>query len=75
MALRFRLAIVLLLLSLPVLGGCTADQKDKKEQSVKDTNQTAVQAVQAIQVPLDRARNAAAQEENHTRQVEEQTKK
>lgn len=73
MTARFRILIPLLL-SLPLLFGCTDNKKDKAviEQG-QDT--AAEQAIQAVKVPMDRARTAADQEKSHIKQVEEQEKK
>lgn len=74
-----RIFISFLLLGLPLLIGCSGEQEKtgKKEKSAIEqrTDKAAREAVDRIKVPLDQARMAAEQENNHKRQLEEQQKK
>jgi hypothetical protein len=68
--------VLILLVCLPVLTGCS-DNKEKKEKSAieQTTDKAAKEAVERIKVPLDRARTAAEQENERNRQIEEEGNK
>ncbi len=68
--------VLILLVCLPVLTGCS-DNKEKKEKSTieQTTDKAAREAVERIKVPLDRAKTAAEQENDRNRQIEEEGNK
>jgi hypothetical protein len=79
MTIWLRALMSLLLLAFPLLTGCSGEQEKtgKKEKSAIEqrTDKAAKEAVDRIKVPLDQAKMAAGQENNHKRQLEEQQKK
>ena len=74
-----RIFMSLILFCLPLLTGCSGDQEKtgKKEKSAieQGTDKVAKEAVDRIKVPIDKAKMAAEQESNHSRELEEQEKK
>ncbi len=73
---RLCICMALVLLSLPLMSGCS-NGKDKKEKSVIDqqTDRAAQQAVKMIKTPLDKAKVAAEKQEEYDKQVTKQVKK
>ena len=68
--------VLVLLLCLPFLTGCS-DNKEKKEKStIEQTTDKAVkEAVEMIKVPLDKAKTAAEQEDSRSRRIEDEADK
>lgn len=56
-----------------MVAACSSDTAENKEETSEDiTHEIAEKAVAAIQDPLDKARNAAEKQEQHSQQVDEQ---
>ncbi len=65
---------ILTLLAIFLLTSCSSDKDDDKKSILdKTTHEIAEEAVAAIQDPLDKARNVAAQVEEHDRRLQEQS--
>ena len=68
--------LFLLLLTTIMLTACSGDNSDNKETATeKMTREVAEKAVKHIQDPMDKAREAAALAEEHTRQIKEHADK
>jgi len=68
--------LFLLILTTIMLTACSGDKSDNKETATeKMTREVAENAVEYIQAPIDKAQEAAALTEGHTRQIKENADK
>lgn len=69
----YRCLLVLVLLISSMISGCSGEKDKNKETAVEEmTREVGQKAAARIEAPIDKARDAAALVDEHTKQTQEQ---